>query len=72
MILLCAKGCVGDLVLRQPGQLQRAVRPTYPDLAVISSQWVKLKVEAKNKQMRFFVNGEKAYYAYFFCENPLI
>jgi hypothetical protein len=68
MIPLCAKGCVGDLVLVAAGVVAKSSDANLSGFGCDLSQWVKLKVEAKNKQMNFFVNGEKAYSLTFSAE----
>lgn len=68
MIPLCAKGCVGDLVLVAAGAVAKSSNANLSGFGCDLSQWVKLKVEAKNKQVNFFVNGEKAYSLTFSAE----
>jgi hypothetical protein len=60
-IPLCAKGCVGDLQLYAAG---KAVQSSEADLSKFGcnpGEWVHLRIETRNKQMRFLVNGEEAY-----------
>lgn len=61
IIPLCAKGCVGDLYLVTPGVLVKSSEADLSKFGCDLGQWVTLKVEAKDKKMRFFVNGEVAY-----------
>lgn len=61
IIPLCAKGCVGDISLVTPGVVVKSSEADLSKFGCDLSQWVKLKVEAKDKQMRFIVNGEVAY-----------
>lgn len=68
MIPLCAKGCVGDLVLVAAGAVAKSSNANLSGFGCDLSQWVKLKVEAKNKQVSFFVNGTKAYTLTFSAE----
>lgn len=68
MIPLCAKGCVGDIVLVAAGAVAKSSNANLSGFGCDLSQWVKLKVEAKNKQVNFFVNGEKAYSLTFSAE----
>ncbi|SIO38240.1 hypothetical protein [Chitinophaga niabensis] len=68
MIPLCAEGCVGDLVLVANGTVAKSSNANLSGFGCDLSQWVKLKVEAKNKQMDFFVNGTKAYTLSFSAE----
>jgi hypothetical protein len=61
IIPLCAKACVGDLSLYAAG---KGVQSKDADLSKFGcdlSQWVQLKVETKNRHMRFLINGEEAY-----------
>jgi hypothetical protein len=61
IIPLCAKACIGDLTLIAAG---KAVQSKDADLSKFGcdlSQWVKLRVESKNRHIRFLVNGEEAY-----------
>jgi len=68
MIPLCAKGCVGDLVLVAAGTVAKSSNANLSGFGCDLSQWVQLKVETKNKQMNFFVNGTKAYSLTFSAE----
>lgn len=68
IIPLCAKGCVGDLSLIAPGVMVRSNKADLSKFGCDLNQWVKLKVETKDKQMRFYVNGEVAYTVT--CLNP--
>lgn len=68
MVPLCAKGCVGDLVLVAAGAVAKSSDANLSGFGCDLSQWVNLKVETENKQMNFFVNGEKAYTLTFSAE----
>lgn len=68
MIPLCAKGCVGDLVLVAAGAVAKSDKADLSGFGCDLSQWVNLKVETKNKEMQFFVNGTKAYTLTFTAE----
>lgn len=60
-IPLCSKGCVGDLALYVAGE---TIESSDTDLSAFGAdlnQWVKLKVEAKNHQMHFFINDKPVY-----------
>lgn len=60
-IPLCSKGCIGNLSLYVAG---KTVESSDTDLSAFGAdlnQWVKLKVEAKNHQMYFFINDKPAY-----------
>lgn len=61
IIPLCARACVGDITLVAAG---KAVESKDADLSKFGcnlSDWVKLRVEAKNRHIRFLINGEEAY-----------
>lgn len=61
IIPLSARACVGDISLYAYGQ---GVESKHGDLSGFGcdlSDWVKLRVESKNKHIRFFVNGRNAY-----------
>lgn len=61
IIPLSAKGCVGDLSLVAAGVAVQSSKADLSKFGCDLDQWVKVKVEAKDKQVRFFVNGEEAY-----------
>jgi hypothetical protein len=61
IIPLCAQACIGNLSLYAAG---KAVQSKDADLSRFGcdlSQWVQLRVETKNRHMRFLINGEEAY-----------
>ncbi|WP_316744289.1 hypothetical protein [Pedobacter antarcticus] len=60
-IPLCSKGCVGDLTLYVAGEMIESSDTDLSAFGADLNQWVNLKVEAKNHQMHFFVNGKEAY-----------
>lgn len=61
IIPLCAKGCVGDLGLYAAGAVVQSKDADLSKFGCDLNQWAKLKVETKDRHMRFFVNGEEAY-----------
>lgn len=61
IIPLCAKGCVGDIFLVAAGTVVKSSKADLSGFGCDLDQWVKLKVETINKQMRFFVNGKEVY-----------
>ncbi|MRG47951.1 hypothetical protein GFS24_22715 [Chitinophaga sp. SYP-B3965] len=61
IIPLSAKGCVGDLSLVAAGVAVQSSKADLSKFGCDLDQWVKVKVEAKDKRVRFFVNGEEAY-----------
>jgi hypothetical protein len=69
IIPLCAKGCVGDILLVAAGTVVKSSKADLSGFGCDLEQWVKLKVETVNKQMRFFVNGKEAY-TLTFPDNP--
>jgi hypothetical protein len=61
IIPLCASTCVGNISLYACGT---DVQSTDADLSGFGcdlNEWTKLRVETRNKQMTFFVNGKKAH-----------
>jgi len=72
IIPLCSKGCTGDLSLYAAGT---TVESKYADLSKFGcnlDQWVQLKVESKNRHMRFLINGKEAYSLNFFSKPAAI
>lgn len=67
-IPLTAKGCVGDLFLYAAG---KSVKSTEADLTKFGadlSEWTKVKVEATNNKVHFYVNDTEAYTLPFDCK----
>lgn len=60
-IPLSSKGCVGDLSLYVAGTTVSSKDTDLSKFGCDLDQWVKLRLEAKNRQVRFFVNGKLAY-----------
>ncbi|PSL34693.1 hypothetical protein [Chitinophaga ginsengisoli] len=60
IIPLCAKGCVGDLNLYAGGKTMQSNNTDLSKFGRDMSQWVQLKVEAKDKHIRILVDGEEA------------
>ena len=60
IIPLCAKGCVGDLNLYAGGKAMQSQNTDLSKFGRDMSQWVQLKVEAKDKHIRILVDGEEA------------
>ncbi|SFD59007.1 hypothetical protein SAMN05518672_102523 [Chitinophaga sp. CF118] len=60
-IPLCAKACVGDLSLHAAGKSVQSKDADLSKFGCDLSQWVNLRVETKDRHMRFIVNGEEAY-----------
>ncbi|MBO9727254.1 MAG: hypothetical protein J7623_01320 [Chitinophaga sp.] len=61
IVPLCAKGCVGDIFLYAAGRDVSSKQADLSGFGCDLDQWATLRVEAKNKQMRFIVNGQTAY-----------
>lgn len=61
MIPLCAKGCVGDIFLYAAGKDVKSQEADLSGFGCDLDQWATLRVETKNKEMRFIVNGQTAY-----------
>ncbi|MBS0027517.1 hypothetical protein ACTJJ0_19925 [Chitinophaga sp. 22321] len=60
-IPLCAKGCVGDLGLYAAGAGARSRDADLSGFGCNLDEWVTLRVEAKDRHIRFLVNGKEAY-----------
>ena len=60
-IPLSSKGCVGDLSLYVAGQSISSKDADLSKFGCDLEQWVKLRLEVKNAQVRFFVNDQQAY-----------
>lgn len=60
VIPLCAKGCVGDLNLYAGGKSMQSKNTDLSKFGRDMTQWVQLKVEAKDKHIRILVDGEEA------------
>ncbi|RFM25702.1 hypothetical protein [Deminuibacter soli] len=61
IIPLCAKGCVGDIGLAAAGVQVTSANADLSGFGCDLSNWVKLRVEAHNKQVHFYVNDHEAY-----------
>ncbi|NII27640.1 hypothetical protein HB364_21335 [Pseudoflavitalea sp. X16] len=61
IIPLAAKPCTGDLVLYACGARAASQDADLSRFGADLSQWTTLRVESRNKQMTFFVNGVQAY-----------
>ncbi len=61
IIPLSAKPCIGDLYLVAAGKQVASKEADLSKFGCDLTQWTSLKVEAKNKHMKFFVNGVEAY-----------
>lgn len=61
MIPLCSKACVGDIGLYAAGKGVQSKDADLSGFGCDLNQWVNLRVEAKNKRIRFLVNGTEAY-----------
>ncbi|WP_143307145.1 hypothetical protein [Chitinophaga vietnamensis] len=59
-IPLCAKGCVGEMSLYANGAAASSRSADLSKFGCNMSDWVKLRVEANNRHLRFFVNGVEA------------
>lgn len=59
-IPLCAKGCVGDIALYAGGKSLQSKDTDLSKFGRDLNQWVQLKVEAKDQQIRILVDGEVA------------
>lgn len=66
IIPLCSKGCAGDLSLYAAGTTVESKSADLSKFGCNLDQWVQLKVESKNRHMRFLINGEEAYSLNFF------
>ncbi|TWV93279.1 hypothetical protein [Chitinophaga pinensis] len=60
IIPLCAKGCEGDLYLRAGNQFLQSNNNDLSKFGRDLHEWVRLQVEAKDKQIRILVDGEVA------------
>jgi hypothetical protein len=60
VIPLCAKGCVGDLALYAGGKSLNSKDTDLSKFGQDLSQWVQLRVEAKDRQIRIQVDGQDA------------
>ena len=60
-IPLSSKGCVGDLSLYAAGTSVSSKDTDLSKFGCDLDQWVTLRIEAKNRHVRFFVNGKLAY-----------
>lgn len=61
IISLAAKNCIGDLDLYACGTGVTSKDADLSRFGADLSQWTTLRVESRNKQMTFFVNGVQAY-----------
>ena len=61
IIPLAAKTCIGDLKLIACGAFVESKDADLSKFGADLSQWTTLRVESRNKQMTFFVNGVQAY-----------
>jgi hypothetical protein len=61
IIPLCAKTCVGSISLYACGASAESAEADLSGFGCDLNQWTKLRVETRNKEMTFFVNGKKAY-----------
>lgn len=68
-IPLCAKGCTGNISLYAAGVYVESANADLSGFGCDLNNWVQLRVETKNKHMRFFVNNREAY-ALTFNNNP--
>jgi len=60
-IPLCAKGCVGDLALYAAGAGARSRDADLSGFGCNLDEWTTLRVETKDRHIRFLVNGKEAY-----------
>jgi hypothetical protein len=65
IIPLSAAGCVANLGLLLAGHNASATETDLSAFGVAPDQWVKVQCEARNKHVRLFVDGKKAYEADF-------
>lgn len=72
IIPLCSKGCVGDLSLYAAGTMVESKNANLSKFGCNLDQWVRLRVESKNRHMRFFINDEEAYSLNFFSKPAAI
>lgn len=72
IIPLCSKGCVGDLSLYAAGTTVESKNADLSKFGCNLDQWVRLRVESKNRHMRFFINGEEAYSLHFSSKPAVI
>lgn len=61
IIPLAAKNCIGDIWLAACGTGVTSKEADLSKFGADLSQWTTLRVESRNKQMTFFVNGVQAY-----------
>jgi hypothetical protein len=61
IIPLAAKSCIGDLVLYGCGTRVSSKEADLSKFGADLHEWTTLRVESRNKQMTFFVNGIQAY-----------
>lgn len=60
---LCAVGCVGNLNLYMAGHRANSKHTNLSAFGTAMSQWVDVRLEVRNKRMKLFINGKKAYQA---------
>ena len=60
VIPLCAKGCVGDLALYAGGKSLNSKDTDLSKFGQDLSQWVQMRVEAKDRHIRIQVDGQEA------------
>ncbi|WP_119080539.1 hypothetical protein [Chitinophaga alhagiae] len=68
MIPLGIPGCVGDMFLMLPDNEMMAANADLSGFGVNMNEWVQLRCEVRNKQIRISVNGKKAFESSFTSE----
>jgi hypothetical protein len=69
IIPLSAKNCIGNISLYACGANAESAEADLSGFGCDLTQWTKLRVETKDKEMTFFVNGKKAH-SFSFPNNP--